>query len=66
MAKAGKKKKDPVEEAQAPADPYADLSYPATVLVAKGGDKIPKIVGNRGELDRLVGEHGASAVEVQS
>lgn len=71
MAKSKSKKKDePVsevtDEAQAPADPFEGLEYPCTVLVAKGGDKIPKIVGNRGELDRLVGEHGASAVEVQS
>ena len=64
MAKA--KKLEAEGEAQAPVDPYADLEYPCQVLVAKGGDKIPKTVGSRGELDRLIGEHGAGSVEVQS
>lgn len=69
MAK-GKKKdelvSDATDEVQAPADPFEGLEYPCTVLVAKGGDKIPKTVGSRSELDRLIGEHGAGSVEVQS
>lgn len=69
MAKAKKKDEagsEVVDEAQAPADPFEGLAYPCTVLVAKGGDKIPKTVGSRAELDRLIGEHGAGSVEVQS
>lgn len=69
MAKAKKKDEagsEVVDEAQAPADPFEGLAYPCTVLVAKGGDKIAKIVGSREEIDRLVNEHGAGAIEVQS
>ena len=67
MAK-GKKKDEAVSDAtdEVQADPFEGLQYPCTVLVSKGGDKIPKTVGSRSELDRLTGEHGAGSVEVQS
>lgn len=54
------------EEAQS-AEPQAVVqNFPATVLVSKGADSIPVTVSNQAQLDRLIGEHGAQSIKVQS
>jgi hypothetical protein len=46
------------EKATAPA-----MTFPATVHVKRGGDRIPVQVTSAAHLERLRGEHGADAVE---
>jgi len=51
----------------APAQPAAkSVEFPVLAHVGKSGDKIPVQVTDQAHLDRLIGEHGAGGVEVQS
>lgn len=42
------------------------ITFPVVAHIAKAGDKIPVTVVDQAHMDRLVNEHGASSVEVQS
>lgn len=54
------------EAARASAAPAAsDHVYPITVLIDKGAEKIPVIVGSRVQHARLIQEHGEAHVKVQ-
>lgn len=43
-----------------------EQTFPCTVLVSKGGDKLPVQVQDAAHLAKLREEHGATGVEVQS
>lgn len=66
--KSTKKVEEPVseEQTQSVESKTETPNFPVTVLVSKGGDSIPVTVSDQAKLDRLIGEHGAESVKVQS
>lgn len=42
------------------------LEFPVLAHILKAGDRIPVTLTDQSHLDRLLGEHGAGSVEVQS